>query len=143
MLSSPSAVETLDRNSPSGSLASVFESVLEEDSFSTSARSVFALLVFPDLMSDIRLESALSKEFVLLEVLEVDDVEVFASSLKRDVLLLDKLEISMNRNPFCLDCSIASANKNQRSSGAGCPIHFRVFLWKWVGNDVAVFLPDQ
>jgi hypothetical protein len=56
-------------------------------------------------MSDIRLESALSKEFVLLEVLEVDDVEVFASSLKRDVLLLDKLEISMNRNPFCLDFS--------------------------------------
>jgi hypothetical protein len=58
MLSLERAVETLERNSPSGLL----ESELEEESFSTSARYFFAPEVSPDLIEDIRLESALSKE---------------------------------------------------------------------------------
>jgi hypothetical protein len=51
-------------------------------------------------MADIRPESALSKEFPLLdEVLDVEDVDDAESSVKR-VLLLCKLEISMNDDPF-------------------------------------------
>jgi hypothetical protein len=101
MLSSESAVETLERNSPSG----LFESVLEGSSFSTSARYFLALDVSPDLMADIRLESALSNEFaLLLEELEVDDVEDEASSVKR-LEVLCELEISMTCNPFPIDFS--------------------------------------
>ena len=101
MLLSPSAVETLERNSPSGLLESAFAG----DSFSTWARYVFASLVSPDLIAEIRLVSALSKAFVLLlEELETEDVEDAESSEKRE-LLLCKLEISMNRNPFRVDFS--------------------------------------
>ena len=101
MLLSESAVETLERNSPSG----LFESAFEGASFSTSARYVLASVESPDLMADIRLVSALSNEFALLpEELEVDDVEDEASSVKRlDVLC--KLEISMNCDPFPIDFS--------------------------------------
>jgi len=54
----------------------------------------------PDLMADIRLVSALSKEFPLLpEELDVDDVEDAASSVKR-LEVLCRLEISMNSDPF-------------------------------------------
>jgi len=104
ILSSPSAVDTLERNSPSGlfesMLESVLESVFDEDSFSTWARSVLAFVVSPDLMSDIRLDKAVSKEFLLLEVLEVDEVEAAASSERRLVLLFDRLEICMDHNPL-------------------------------------------
>jgi hypothetical protein len=55
----------------------------------------------PDLISDIRLESALSKEFLLLEELEVDDVE---SSVRR-LEVFCKLEICMDVNPFHIDFS--------------------------------------
>jgi len=96
MSSSDSEAETLERNSPSGLLESAFDGV----SFFTSARYVFASVVSPDLMADIRPESALSKEFPLLdEVLDVEDVDDAESSVKR-VLLLCKLEISMNDDPF-------------------------------------------
>lgn len=101
MLSSESAVETLERNSPSG----LFESVFEGSSFSASARYFLAFEVSPDLMADIRLESALSNEFVLLlEELEVDDVEEEASAVKR-LEVLCELEISMTCNPFPKDFS--------------------------------------
>jgi hypothetical protein len=51
-------------------------------------------------MSDIRLENALSREFLLLlEVLEADDEEDAASSVKR-LEVLCKLEIDMNDNPL-------------------------------------------
>lgn len=92
MLLSESAVETLDRNSPSGLSELVFESVFEEDSFSTSVRYFLASVVSPDLMADIRLVSALSKlSWLLAEELEVDEVDDVASSEKRE--LLCKLEI--------------------------------------------------
>jgi hypothetical protein len=101
MLLSESAVVTLERNSPSGLLESMFEG----DSFSTWARSFFAAAVSPDLMSDIRLVSALSKEFPLLLLeLVVDDVEDVASSVKSE-LVLCKLEICMNCPPSHLDSS--------------------------------------
>jgi hypothetical protein len=45
------------------------------------------------------LESALSKELLLLEELEMDDVEDAESSVKRE-LVLCRLEISMNSDPF-------------------------------------------
>ena len=96
MLSSPSAVETLERNLPSGLFASAFEGA----SFSASARYFFASVESPDLMADIRLVSALSNELaLLLEELEVDDVEDEASSVKR-LEVLCKLEISMKCDPF-------------------------------------------
>jgi hypothetical protein len=95
MLLSDSAVETLERNSPSGLLESAFEGA----SFSTSARYFLASVESPDLMADIRLVSAPSNEFPLLaEELEVDEVEDAASSEKRE--LLCKLEISMIIDPF-------------------------------------------
>ncbi|MDR3727345.1 MAG: hypothetical protein P4K86_09915 [Terracidiphilus sp.] len=50
----------------------------------------------PDFMDDIRLESALSKEFWLLEELEIDDVE----SADNKELVLCKAEIDMNEFPF-------------------------------------------
>jgi hypothetical protein len=101
MLLSESAVETLERNSPSGLLESIFEGA----SFSTWARSFFAAAVLPDLISDIRLENALSNElWLLLEELEVDDVEDAESSESREVALC-KLEISMNCHPFQRDFS--------------------------------------
>jgi hypothetical protein len=58
MLLSESAVETLERNSPSG----LSEAIFEGASFSTWARSFFAAVELPDLISDIRLENALSNE---------------------------------------------------------------------------------
>lgn len=93
ILLSESAVETLDRNS----LIGLLESVFEGDSFSTSVRYFFALVESPDLMADIRPESALSKELPLLleEVLEVEDE---LSSENRE--LLCKLEICINVDPF-------------------------------------------
>jgi hypothetical protein len=98
MLLSESAVETLERNSPSGLLEAIFVGA----SFSTSARSFFAAAESPDLRSDIRLENALSKVFLLLlEELEVDDV---ASSVRR-LEVLCRLEISMKVNPFHIDFS--------------------------------------
>ena len=57
MLLSERAVETLERNSPSG----LFESVFVGASFSTSVRYFLASVESPDLMADIRLVSALSK----------------------------------------------------------------------------------
>lgn len=69
MLLSPSAVDTLERNSPSG----LFEATLEGSSFSTWARYFFASAVSPDLIADIRLLNALSNELLLL-VEELDDV---------------------------------------------------------------------
>jgi len=111
MLLSESAVETLERNSPSGLLESMFEG----DSFSTWARSFFAAAVSPDLMSDIRLVSALSKEFPLLLLeLVVDDVEDVASSVKSE-LVLCKLEICMNCPPFHLDSSEIQLRKQRIS----------------------------
>lgn len=96
MLLSESAVETLEINSPIG----LFWSALAGASFSTWARYFLASAVSPDLMADIRLVSALSKVFPLLLVeLAVDDVEDVASSERRE-LVLCKLEISMNGNPF-------------------------------------------
>jgi len=59
MLSLDNAVETLERNSPRG----LFESAFDGVSFSTSARYFFASVASPDLMADIRLESALSNGF--------------------------------------------------------------------------------
>jgi hypothetical protein len=53
------AVETLERNSPSGLLESAFEG----DSFSTSARYFLASVVSPDLIEDIRPDNAVSKDF--------------------------------------------------------------------------------
>ena len=89
MLSLESAVETLERNSPSGLLESAFD----ELSFSTSARYFLASVVSPDLMEDIRPESALSKELLLLlEELEADDVD---SSDNRELVLCNA-EIDMN-----------------------------------------------
>jgi hypothetical protein len=65
-------------------------------------------------MSDIRLESALSKEFVLLlDVDEVDDVDDAVSSERR-VLVLDKLEINMRCNPFCARFPRAPNCRKQR-----------------------------
>jgi hypothetical protein len=55
-------------------------------------------------MSDIRLESALSKEFPLLEELEVDDVEDAASSVKREEVLCNA-EIDMNYLPSYINFS--------------------------------------
>jgi hypothetical protein len=93
MLSLESAVETLERNSPSGLLESAFEGA----SFSTSARYFLASVVSPDLMEDIRLVSALSKGFwLLLEELETDDVE---SSDNRELVLCNA-EIDINEFPF-------------------------------------------
>jgi hypothetical protein len=101
MSSLDSALETLERNSPSGLLESAFDGV----SFSTSARYVFASVVSPDLMEDIRLESALSKESALLVVeLEVEEAEAAAISEKR-VLVLSELEINMEVNPFYVNFS--------------------------------------
>lgn len=95
MLLSESAVETLDRNS----LIGLLESVFEGDSFSTSARYFFALVESPDLIEDIRPESALSKELPLLLLLEeVLEVEDELSSENRE--LVCKLEICMNVDPF-------------------------------------------
>ena len=95
MLLSESAVETLDRNSPSGLLASAFEGCI----CSTCARYFSAELVSPDLIADIRLVSALSNAFPLLDELDeaavVDDVDSSENSE------LDcTLEISMNCIPF-------------------------------------------
>jgi hypothetical protein len=87
------AVETLERNVPSALSESAFDGV----NFSTSANFVFASAVSPDLMEDIRPESALSKLFCeLLEVLETEDAE----SSERRELVLCTLEISMNSDPF-------------------------------------------
>jgi len=58
------------------------------------------VVVSPDLMEEIRLLSALSKESeLLLDVLEVDEVEDVESSERRE-LLLCKLEINIKCNPF-------------------------------------------
>ena len=101
MLLSESAVETLERNSPSGLLESIFEGA----SFSTWARSFFAAVELPDLISDIRLENALWNElWLLLEELEVDDVEDAVSSVKREVALCNA-EIDMNYLPSNIDFS--------------------------------------
>jgi len=91
MLSLDSAVETLERNSPSGLL----ESALEGVSFSTCARYVSASVVSPDLMEDIRLESALAKLFwVLLEELREDAVEDVVRSVKSELLLcIDEIDM--------------------------------------------------
>jgi hypothetical protein len=95
MLLSERAVETLDRNSPSGLLESAFAGA----SFSASLRYFLASVESPDLMADIRLVSALSNEFPLLaEDLDVDEVEEVLSSERRE--LLCKLEISIKVDPF-------------------------------------------
>jgi len=91
-LLSESAVETLDRNSLSG----LVESEFAGDSFSTSVRYFFASVESPDLIADIKLDSALSKELPLLE--DVLDVEDVLSSANRE--LVCKLEINMNDYPF-------------------------------------------
>ena len=116
MLLSESAVETLERNSLSGLLESAFEGA----SFSTSARYLLASMESPDLMADIRLVSALSKEFPLLpEELDVDDVEDAASSVKR-LEVLCRLEISMNSDPFPIDFS-----EIQLLQSSGSPSYLR------------------
>ena len=51
------------------------------------------------MMSDIRLERALSKEFLLLETLEVDEVDDEDNSDKR-LELLSKLVSCMDGAPF-------------------------------------------
>jgi hypothetical protein len=91
MSSLESAVETLEMNSPSGLLESAFDGV----SFSNCARYDFASVVLPDLMEDIRPVSALSKELLLEEALEVEDVDDAVSSVNRE-LLFCKLEININ-----------------------------------------------
>lgn len=93
MLSSESAVETLLRNSPSG----LFESTFPEERFSTCPRYFLASAVSPDLIADIRLVNALSKEFALLVEPEVDDVEEVESSESRE-LVLCKLEMDMRQS---------------------------------------------
>jgi hypothetical protein len=100
MLLSESAVETLDRNSPSGLFALVFAGC----SFSTSARSFSAEDVSPDLMADMRLESAVSNEFCLLEdeapeVELADDVE---SSENNELIEIPDNDISSD--PFVEVC---------------------------------------
>ena len=100
MLLSESAVETLVRNSPIG----LFESIFPAESFSTCPRYFLASAVSPDLIADNRLVNALSKEFALPVELEADDVEEVESSESRE-LVLCKLEIDMNSNPFQLDFS--------------------------------------
>jgi hypothetical protein len=111
MLLSERAVETLVRNSPNG----LFESIFPPDSFSTWARYVLASAVSPDLMADIRLVNALSKEFPLPVELEADDVEDVESSEIRE-LVLCKLEMSMNGTPFRIDFSEKTNYRRQRFS---------------------------
>jgi hypothetical protein len=83
MLLSESAVETLERNSPSGLLAFASDGA----NFSTCAKYFSALALSPDLMEDIRPESALLKALCLpLEELDADDVEDAASSVKSELL---------------------------------------------------------
>jgi len=65
------AVETLDRNSPSGLLASALAGV----SFCACARYFSAAVVLPDWMAEIRLVNAVLKEFWPLDEL-VAEVEV-------------------------------------------------------------------
>jgi hypothetical protein len=92
MSSLESAEETLEMNLPSGLLESAFDGV----SFSNWERYDFASVVSPDLMADIRPESALSKELVLLEEeLEVEDVDDAVSSVNTE-LLFCRLEININ-----------------------------------------------
>jgi hypothetical protein len=92
MLSSESAVDTLDRNSLIGSFELVVdeasELLVEEVSCSTSARYFLAALVSPDLIEENRPVSALSSElWLLVEELDVDDVEDAVSSVKSEELL--------------------------------------------------------
>lgn len=95
MLSLESAVETLERNSPNGLLESAFEGA----SFSTSARYFLASAVSPDLMEDIKLVSALSKEFwLLLEELETDDAE--SSDNSELVLCIAEIDINVISLPL-------------------------------------------
>jgi hypothetical protein len=56
------------------------------------------------LISDIRLANALSNEFWLLEVLEMDDVEAAESSESRELALCNA-EIDMNYLPSFIDFS--------------------------------------
>lgn len=92
-----SAVETLDRNWPTGLL----ESAPAGANFSAWARYVFAAVVFPELMAAISSANVLSNEFpLLLEVLEAEEAEDAASSARRE-LPLCTLEIRlMNQCPF-------------------------------------------
>ncbi|MGA2570701.1 MAG: hypothetical protein ABSF23_09290 [Terracidiphilus sp.] len=78
---SASAVETEEMNCPIGLLASAFAGV----SFSNWARYVFAELVSPDLIAAIRLESAESKAFLLVE--EAPETDVVEDSSERSELL--------------------------------------------------------
>jgi hypothetical protein len=70
-------------------------------------------------MADIRLVSAPSNVFVLLDELEVDDVEDAESSVKR-LEVLCTLEISMDHNPFPIDFS-----KIQLRQSSGFPSYLR------------------
>ena len=66
---SESAVETLDKNSPSGLLESALAGVI----FSTSDKYFSAELLSPDLIADIRSLSKVSKLLPLLD--ELPDVD--------------------------------------------------------------------
>jgi hypothetical protein len=94
MLLSPRAVETLERNSPSG----LFEATFEGSSFSTCVRYFFASAVSPDLIADIRFVNAASNELLLLEELFDDELKAESSEISELVLCI--LEIDINRSPF-------------------------------------------
>jgi hypothetical protein len=107
MLLSESAVDTLDRNSLIGLFEfvadEVFEPLVEEVSFSTTAKYFLASLVSPDLIEENRLVSALSSELLLLfEEFDVDDAEDAESSVKSEELLCIA-EIDMACNPLLAD----------------------------------------
>jgi hypothetical protein len=87
--------ETLERNSPSGLL----ELTLEGRDSSTWLRYCCASVVFPELMAEMRLESAVSNELWLLEELDVEEVED-ALRLEIRELALCKLVMDMNGYPF-------------------------------------------
>jgi hypothetical protein len=92
------ALETLDRNSPSGLLESALDGVI----FSTSDRYFSASVLLPDWMAEIKLFSALSNAFPVLDVeleVELEDAaeEVSSESIE---LAFCKLEINIECVPF-------------------------------------------
>jgi hypothetical protein len=93
-----------------------------------------AEVVSPDLIADIRLVRALSKE--LLEELDVDDVDVVeavASSERRE-LVFCKLEICMKCDPSCAKFPGGAAAGKQKFPKLFMWTAFRCAMWPIEGG---------
>jgi hypothetical protein len=97
MSPSANAVETLARNCPIG----LFESALAGVSCSTCARYFCASVVSPDWIAEMRLASAASKGFLLVEA-DVEETDDEVSSVIKELLWIPDIDMSSSFWPGVL-----------------------------------------